>query len=87
MATAPVKQASASKVEPYTPDRAASLFKKYADPDDPNVIGPEGFSDLCTEAQIPLDGAGPLILAWQLNAKEMGKFTKEEWTKGTESLK
>jgi DCN1-like protein 4/5 len=63
------------------------LFKKYADPDDPNVIGPEGFSDLCTEAQIPLDGAGPLILAWQLNAKEMGKFTKEEWTKGTESLK
>ncbi|KAF7353674.1 Dicer-like protein 1 [Mycena venus] len=84
---APVTQASVSKIEPYSPDRAASLFKKYADEDDPSIIGPEGFSNLCTEAQIPLDGAGPLILAWQLNAKEMGKFTKEEWTKGTETLK
>jgi len=81
------KQASVSKIEPYSPDRAAALFKKYADEDDPSVIGPEGFSNLCTDAEIPLDGAMPLILAWQLNAKEMGKFTKEEWTKGTESLK
>jgi DCN1-like protein 4/5 len=63
------------------------LFKKYADEDEPNTIGPEGFEKLCTDAQIPLDGALPLILAWQLNAKDMGKFTKDEWTKGTESLK
>jgi len=84
---APVKQASVSKIEPYSPDRAALLFEKYADEDDPSIIGPEGFEKLCTDAQIPLDGAMPLVLAWQLNAKEMGKFTKEEWTKGTESLK
>ncbi|KAJ6500578.1 Cullin binding-domain-containing protein [Mycena sanguinolenta] len=76
--TAPVKQASVSKLEPYSPDRAAALFKKYADEDDPNVIGPEGFSNMCTEAQIALDGAGPLILAWQINAKEMAKFTKDD---------
>ncbi|KAJ6488504.1 Cullin binding-domain-containing protein [Mycena vitilis] len=43
--------------------------------------------NLCRDAQISLEGAMPLILAWQLHAAEMGKFTKEEWTKGTESLK
>ncbi|KAJ7184341.1 DUF298-domain-containing protein [Mycena filopes] len=36
---------------------------------------------------MPLDGSMPLILAWQLKATEMGKFTKEEWTKGTDTLK
>jgi len=87
-APAPVKsQGSVGKIEPYSPDRAASLFKKYADEDEPNTIGPEGFEKLCTDTEIPFDGAGPLILAWQLNAKEMGKFTKDEWTKGTDSLK
>jgi len=87
-AVAPTKsQPSPSKAEIYTPARADALFKTYADSDDPSVIGPEGFEKLCNEAQIPLDGALPLILAWQLDAKEMGKFTKDEWSKGTESLK
>jgi DCN1-like protein 4/5 len=85
---APIKpQASISKFESYSADRAASLFKKYADEDDPTVIGPEGFETLCADAQIPLDGALPLILAWQFNGTEMAKFTKEQWTKGTDSLK
>jgi len=85
---APVKsQSSVSKIEPYSPDRAASLFQKYAAEDEPDAIGPEGFEKLFTDAQLPFDGALPLILAWQLNAKEMAKFTRDEWTKGTESLK
>jgi DCN1-like protein 4/5 len=65
--------------ERYNAARAVALFQKYADPDDPNVIGPEGFTQLCEEARIPMDGALPLILAWQLQAMEMGKFTREEW--------
>ncbi|KAF7294705.1 Defective in cullin neddylation protein [Mycena indigotica] len=75
------------KVEPYSAERAASIFTKYADEDDPNVIGPEGLERFCTDAEIPLEGALPLIIAWQLDAKEMGKFTKEEWTKGTDSIR
>ncbi|KAF8232283.1 hypothetical protein L208DRAFT_937295 [Tricholoma matsutake] len=73
--------------EPYTPQRSFSLFKSYADSDDPNVIGPEGYEKLCIDANLPLDGALPLILAWQLASKEMAKITKDEWTSGTESLK
>ncbi|KAF5373160.1 hypothetical protein D9758_001581 [Tetrapyrgos nigripes] len=75
------------KADVYTPAAALELFKNYADEDDENVIGPEGLEKLCNDAQIPLDGAMPMILAWQFEALEMMKFTKEEWTKGTASLK
>ncbi|KAJ3497790.1 hypothetical protein NMY22_g19664 [Coprinellus aureogranulatus] len=75
------------KVQPYTAQRALALFQKYADSDDPSVIGPEGFEALCTDSGIPLEGALPLILAWQLDAKEMAKISKEEWVKGMETLK
>lgn len=34
-----------------------------------------------------MDGALPLLLAWQMEAKEMAKITKEEWAKGTANLK
>jgi len=76
--------------KPYTPALALSLFNNYADPDttttnDP-TIGPEGFEKLCNDAQIPLDGALPLVLAWMLDAKEMGKIGKEEWVKATGTL-
>ncbi|TFK72145.1 DUF298-domain-containing protein [Pluteus cervinus] len=75
------------KPEPYTPQRALYLFKNYADSDNPNVIGPEGFERLCAEAEIPMEGAMPLLLAWQMNASEMAKLTKEEWVKGTDIFK
>lgn len=83
----PPKPAVPSKNEPYTPQRSLSLFQSYADKDNPNVIGPESFETLCTAANIPLDGSLPLILAWQMQAKEMAKISKDEWVKATESLK
>ncbi|KAG5647213.1 hypothetical protein DXG03_001172 [Asterophora parasitica] len=73
--------------EPYSPARATALFKSYADEDDASIIGPEGYEKLCTDTKIPLEGAAPLILAWQFGAKEMGKVTEEEWRNGTESFK
>ncbi|GLB35425.1 putative neddylation of cullins play an essential role in the regulation of SCF-type complexes activity [Lyophyllum shimeji] len=72
--------------EPYTAARSLLLFKAYADSENPSVIGPEGYERLCMDAKIPLDGAAPLILSWQLGAKEMGKVTEAEWRKGTEAL-
>ncbi|TFY72356.1 hypothetical protein EVG20_g675 [Dentipellis fragilis] len=75
-----------SKPEPYSHASAAALFGTYADPDDPSVIGPEGFEKLLGDAEIPMEGAMPLLLAWQLEAKEMAKFTKDEWMKGMDNL-
>ncbi|RXW21120.1 hypothetical protein EST38_g4745 [Candolleomyces aberdarensis] len=83
----PAKAPTSAKYEPYTAQRALALFAKYADSDDPNVIGPEGFEALCTDAGIPLEGALPLILAWQLNSQEMAKISKDEWVKGMATLK
>jgi DCN1-like protein 4/5 len=53
---------------------------------DEPAIGPEGFEKLCNDAQIPLDGALPLVLAWILDAKEMAKVWKDEWVKATGKL-
>ena len=78
---------SNTKTEPYTPARAAALFATYADSDDPDVIGPDGFQQLCEDAQISMDGALPMILSWQLTSKEMMKISKAEWTAGTSALK
>ncbi|OCH85216.1 DUF298-domain-containing protein [Obba rivulosa] len=66
--------------------RTPALFDAYADPDDPAVIGPEGFERLCGDAGVSLEGALPLILAWQLNAKEMAKISRDEWDAGLSDL-
>ncbi|KAF8919255.1 Cullin binding-domain-containing protein [Mucidula mucida] len=76
-----------AKPEPYSPLRAAELFTNYADADEPNVIGSEGLEKICTEADIPMDGALPILLSWQLNAQEMGKLEKSGWLKWTADRK
>lgn len=85
--TSPVSHKKAGKIEPYTLQRAVEMFNTYADPDVPDTIGPEGFQQLCEDAQMPMEGARPLIFAWKVDSKEMGKITQEEWTKAMSSLK
>lgn len=34
-----------------------------------------------------MEGSVPLILAWQMEAQEMAKISKEEWVKGTKALR
>ena len=80
-------QETNSSPEAYTPQRALELFNNYASEDDKTVIETEGIEHLCTDANIAFDGALPLILSWQMGSKEMGKITKDEWMKGTSSLR
>ncbi|KAG6379202.1 Cullin binding-domain-containing protein [Boletus reticuloceps] len=83
------KQASSTvltRVE-YTQRGAQALFKSFADDDNPDVIGPGGVEKLCTEAGIPLEGAQPLLLAWQFKAQEMAKISRSEWLQGAEALR
>ena len=70
----------------YTEQQAEALFSQFADDDIPDVIGAEGFERLCNEAQVPLDSAMPLLLAWQFDSDEMGKISKDEWMRGTTAL-
>ena len=78
---------SSPKAETYTHQRALELFNSYAKEDDKTVMETEEFLHLCTDANIANDGVLPLILSWQMGSKEMGKITKDEWVKGTSSLR
>lgn len=87
---APTKRTSSiksAKHEVYTAKHALDLFNSYVDEDVPDVIGPEGFEKLCTDASMPMDGARPLIFAWLLQVKEMGKISKQEWVQGMATLR
>ncbi|KAI0761448.1 Cullin binding-domain-containing protein [Irpex lacteus] len=77
---------SVSEPEPYSAADANTLFGKYADEDDPEVIGPAGLEKLCGDADMPLEGPLPLLMAWQFRASEMAKVTKSEWESGTSAL-
>lgn len=82
----PVASKPSVTSESYTPARALALFSVYADADEPDTIGPEGLERLCVDADVAMEGAGPLVLAWLLGTREMGNVRKEEWVKGMESL-
>jgi len=88
---APAKRTASSiksaNLEVYTAQRALDLFNSYVDEDVPDVIGPEGFEKLCTDASMPMEGARPLIFAWQLQVEEMGKISKQEWVQGMATLR
>ncbi|KAL1744200.1 Cullin binding-domain-containing protein, partial [Schizophyllum fasciatum] len=74
------------KYQPYTSARAQAVFNAYADADDADVIGAEGFMRLCADAGMAMEGALPLVLAWHLQCQEMAKISRAEWMKGMESL-
>lgn len=82
----PVAKPVPLSAQAYSVARVRALFETYRDSDDPNVIGPGGFQQLCTDADISLEGVLPLVLAWQLDAKEMAKFTEKEWLEGFRAL-
>eukprot|EP01132_Coremiostelium_polycephalum_P002694 gene2694-3343_t len=62
------------------------FFDKYKDPDDPNSIGPDGIVNLCKDLNVDPEDITILVLAWHLNAKQMGFFTKEEFVGGLSKL-
>lgn len=51
-------------------------------PDDPEVIGPEGIETFCNAIAVDPEDVVMLVLAWKMDAKQMGYFTRKEWLKG-----
>lgn len=80
------KASGKSKAPVAAPKSPDELFNAYAEAADPDTIGAEGLQRLCAEANIPMDGAQPLLLSWQLDANEFGSFKREEWTKNLDEL-
>lgn len=54
--------------------------------DDPDTIDPEGMERLCAALQVDPEDIVMLVLAWKMDAKQMGYFTLNEWNKGMKEL-
>lgn len=54
--------------------------------EDPEVIGPDGIEAFCKALGVDPEDPVMLVLAYKMDAKQMGYFTKKEWLKGLQDL-
>lgn len=62
------------------------LFDQYKDSSEDTILA-EGIENLCGDLQLNPDDFKVLILAWKLNASQMCRFTKVEFTQGLKNMK
>lgn len=65
----------------YSTKQCLTWFHEYTGADE-DVIGPEGMEKFCEDIGVEPENIVMLVLAWKLDAKNMGFFTKAEWLKG-----
>uniref|UniRef100_A0A8C2F6I3 DCN1-like protein n=1 Tax=Cyprinus carpio TaxID=7962 RepID=A0A8C2F6I3_CYPCA len=70
--------------EQFSSKKCLAWFYEYAGSDD--VVGPESMEKFCEDIGVEPENIVMLVLAWKLEAANMGFFTKEEWLKGMTSL-
>ncbi|XP_074085570.1 DCN1-like protein 4 isoform X5 [Macrotis lagotis] len=70
--------------ETFSSKRCLEWFYEYAGTDD--VVGPEGMEKFCEDIGVEPENVVMLVLAWKLDAQNMGYFTLQEWLKGMTSL-
>lgn len=66
-------------------NKLLSLFNDYKDEDD-DVILSDGIERLCNDLGYKPDDFAILVLAWQLDASQMCRFTKTEFMQGMKKL-
>ncbi|XP_033109029.1 DCN1-like protein 4 [Anneissia japonica] len=68
----------------FSSKRCLAWFEEYKDTDD--SVGPEGMEKFCEDIGVEPENIVMLIIAWKLEAYQMGFFTLQEWMKGMSSL-
>ena len=63
----------------FSPWVLGGLFDAYADPLDPQTIGPEGLFELCSDVGWATGSIEVLALAWAVSATSMGYLAQAEW--------
>jgi len=66
--------------------RLQALFNKYKDRTEQEFIDPEGVERFCRDLQIDPENKIVLVMAWHLDAKRMGYFSKDEFIQGFKKL-
>ncbi|KAG8184621.1 hypothetical protein JTE90_022672 [Oedothorax gibbosus] len=70
----------------FSQKKCIALFHEYAPPNDPETIGPEGMEKFCEDIGVEPENVVMLVLAWKMEAKQMGFFTKSEWLRGLKDM-
>ncbi|RWS28267.1 hypothetical protein B4U80_11079, partial [Leptotrombidium deliense] len=70
----------------FSQKKCTALFNDYASTEDPDIIGPEGVERFCKDIGVEPENLVTLVLAWKMDAKQMGYFTLKEWIKGLSDL-
>jgi DCN1-like protein 4/5 len=70
----------------FSQKRCSTLFNEYSSPEDPEVIGPEGIEAFCNAIAVDPEDVVMLVVAWKMDARQMGYFTRKEWLKGLQDL-
>ncbi|KAH9513980.1 DCN1-like protein 4 [Bulinus truncatus] len=69
----------------FNKKRCLAWFHEYTGPNE-ETLGPEGMEKFCEDIGVEPENIVMLVLAFKLNAKNMGFFTVDEWMKGMTEL-
>nr|CAD7440889.1 unnamed protein product [Timema bartmani]CAD7586605.1 unnamed protein product [Timema genevievae] len=73
-------------ISSFSTKRCTAWFREYTSPDDPDTLGPDGMEKFCEDIGVEPENVVMLVLAWKMNAHQMGFFTEQEWLKGLVDL-
>ncbi|XP_038055462.1 DCN1-like protein 4 [Patiria miniata] len=68
----------------FSSKRCQTWFQEYTGQED--LIGPEGMEKFCEDIGVEPENIVMLVLAWKLEADQMGFFTLQEWMLGMTRL-
>lgn len=74
------------ETQSFSQKRCFSWFREYTTSDDPDTLGPEGMEKFCEDIGVEPENVVMLVLAYKMQARQMGFFTKEEWLKGLSEM-
>lgn len=66
----------------FSQKRCLAWFREYTTPDDPDTLGPDGMEKFCEDIGVEPENVVMLVLAYRMQARQMGFFTQEEWLRG-----
>ncbi|XP_071950156.1 DCN1-like protein 4 [Antedon mediterranea] len=69
----------------FSAKRCLAWFEEYKDKDS-GSLGPDGMEKFCEDIGVEPENIVMLVIAWKLEAYQMGFFTIQEWMKGMTSL-
>jgi len=76
-------------VSGFSRKKLEKLFDKYkeaGESEDSQIIGPDGIEKMCNDLEIVPEDVTTLLLAYHLNAQEMGYFSRKEFLEGLEKM-